>query len=272
MKQTTKKANDVKGSNVVASELKTVANNLPKVNCPDATTTKGKISAKFNIVDETAQQIEAETINKNRLFTEVSDYFCPVKFDSSNLETSLQPLVDSGILSNDAKDAAITKAKNNFLKLHEAEINAAQRLSFAEVVAKLQANNELYKKVLTACKVSELNESNYIDANGVKIYRANQCKDNEGNDRYSDAILTKKVNGVTFKQPLFVETREITTNNIILAIRYFSTFQDANKRLFNQISDYRRILQNVFEAAKKAKDNGFSIEQINGEIAKVFSN
>lgn len=270
MEKKTKKGNVANNSNNVAS-VGTVE--LAPVQIPDATTTKGKVSAKFTLVDDAQQTANAEKIDKNQLFSvELNDYFCPVKFDSSTLEESLSPLVKSGILSEDAKAKAIETAKREFLAEHESEINAAQNLTFAEVVAKLQENETLYKKVLTACNVSTLEESCYIDENGkVLIYRANQCQDKEGNDRYQTATLKRNENGREFSQPLFVEVREQTTANILLAIRYYASKQNAAKTLLNKVSDYKRILTYVFEAAKKAKDNGFSLEQVTEQVTKVFA-
>lgn len=270
MEKKTKKGNVANNSSNVAS-VETVE--LAPVQIPDATTTKGKVSAKFTIVDDAQQTADAEKIDKNQLFSvELNYYFCPVKFDSSTLEESLSPLVKSGILSEDAKAKAIETAKREFLAEHESEINAAQNLTFAEVVAKLQENETLYKKVLLACNVSNLEESCYTDESGkVLIYRANQCQDKEGNDRYQTATLKRNENGREFSQPLFVEVREQTTANILLAIRYYSSKQNAARTLLNKVSDYKRILTYVFEAAKKAKDNGFSLEQVTEQVTKVFS-
>lgn len=270
MKQTTKKANVVNNSNNVA----TVANveNLAPVQIDDATTTKGKATAKFNLNDQTEAEANLEKVDKNQLFSvELSDYFCHVKFDSSTLEANLQPLVNSGILSVDAMQKAIETAKKEYLEQHAEEIAKAQNLCFAEVVAKLQENETLYKKVLTACNVSTLEESCYIDGNGkVLIYRANQCQDKEGNDRYQTATLKRTENGKEFTQPLFVELREQNTTNILLAIRYYASKQNAAKSLLNKVTDYRRILTYVFESVKKAKDNGFSLEQVTEQVTKVF--
>lgn len=270
MKQTTKKANVVNNSNNVA----TVANveNLAPVQIDDATTTKGKATAKFNLNDQTEAEANLEKVDKNQLFSvELSDYFCPVKFDSSTLEANLQPLVNSGILSVDAMQKAIETAKKEYLEQHAEEISKAQNMCFAEVVAKLQENETLYKKVLTACNVSTLEESCYIDDNGkVLIYRANQCQDKEGNDRYQTATLKRTENGKEFSQPLFVELRDQNTTNILLAIRYYASKQNAAKSLLNKVTDYKRILTYVFESVKKAKDNGFSFEQITEQITKVF--
>lgn len=270
MKQTTKKANVVNNSNNVA----TVANveNLAPVQIDDATTTKGKATAKFNLNDQTEAEANLEKVDKNQLFSvELSDYFCPVKFDSSTLEANLQPLVNSGILSVDAMQKAIETAKKEYLEQHAEEIAKAQNMCFAEVVAKLQENETLYRKVLTACNVSTLEESCYIDDNGkVLIYRANQCQDKEGNDRYQTATLKRAENGKEFSQPLFVELRDQNTTNILLAIRYYASKQNAAKSLLNKVTDYKRILTYVFESVKKAKDNGFSLEQITEQVTKVF--
>ena len=270
MKQTTKKANVVNNSNNVAP----VANveNLAPVQIDDATTTKGKATAKFNLNDQTEAEANLEKVDKNQLFSvELSDYFCPIKFDSSTLEANLQPLVNSGILSVDAMQKAIETAKKEYLEQHAEEIAKAQNMCFAEVVAKLQENKTLYKKVLTACNVSTLEESCYIDDNGkVLIYRANQCQDKEGNDRYQTATLKRTENGKEFSQPLFVELRDQNTTNILLAIRYYASKQNAAKSLLNKVTDYKRILTYVFESVKKAKDNGFSLEQVTEQVTKVF--
>ena len=270
MKQTTKKANVVNNSNNVA----TVANveNLAPVQIDDATTTKGKATAKFNLNDQTEAEANLEKVDKNQLFSvELSDYFCPVKFDSSTLEANLQPLVNSGILSVDAMQKAIETAKKKYLEQHAEEISKAQNMCFAEVVAKLQENETLYKKVLTACNVSTLEESCYIDDNGkVLIYRANQCQDKEGNDRYQTATLKRTENGKEFSQPLFVELRDQNTTNILLAIRYYASKQNAAKSLLNKVTDYKRILTYVYESVKKAKENGFSLSQITEQVTKVF--
>lgn len=258
-------------NNSSAIAIAETSNNLPLVEIEDSTTTKGKVSAKFNLNNQAELEASIEKIDKNKFFSvELSDYFCPIRFDSSQLETALSPLVASGIMSDEVKTATIDKAKREFMEAHVEEINASQNLTFAEVLAKLQANETLYKKVLNACNVSELVESDYIENGKVRIYRANQCKDKDGNDRYTDFTLSKTENGQTFTQSLFVEYREITTNNILLAIRYQQSKQDASKRLLNQITDYRRILSQVYDVAKKAKDNGFSLAQVLEQVQKVF--
>ena len=245
-------------------------NNLPEVEIIDNTTTKGKVTGKFTIVDDSSVTDSIEKQDKNKVFAEVTDYFCPVRFDSSTLEANLQPLVDSGILSEDAMQKAIETAKKEFLEKHADVIEKANNLSFVEVVAKLKENQTLYDKVLNVCNISEISEGDYLENGKVLIYRANQCTDKEGRNRYSDATLTKEINGKKFVQPLFVELREQTTSNVILSIRYAQSRRDATRKLFNQISDYNKILVAVSECAKKAKENGFSLSQVVEAINKVF--
>lgn len=257
------------------NEMKVNANqvgNLPEVDVLDATQTKGKVSGNFNLVESAKAEEAIEKVDKNQLFSvELADYFCPVKFDASALENALSPLVASGIMSEEAKLAAIEKAKREFLEAHSEEIAAAQNLTFAEVLAKLQENKTLYNKVLTACKVSGLEESNYIENGKVAIFRANQCQDKDGNNRYTDVTLKATENGVEFTANMFVEYREITTNNILLAIRYYSSKQEAQKKLSNQLADYRRILVNVETSITKAKENNFTKDQISAILEKVFA-
>ena len=260
-----KPANVVKESNDIATQ------NLPPVEVEDVTTTKGKVSGKFNIIEQTTAETQLQKVDKNQLFSvELSDYFCPVKFDSSALESALSPLVSSGIMSEDAKAAAIEKAKREFLEANDSVIKASQNLTFEEVVSKLMENESLFKKVLLACNVSDLDKSRYIKDGKVQIFRANQCTDKDGNDRYKDATLSRTENGVTFTSSLFVEYREVTTGNVLLAIRYHQSYVDAAKRLLNKVSDYKRILTQVFESANKAKENGFSLEQVTEQVKKAF--
>lgn len=256
---------------VMGGELNN-SNSLPSVDVLDATQTKGKVSGKFNLNEIAKAETEIEKIDKNQLFiTDVSDYFCPIKFDSTILETNLNPLVESGIMSEDAKNKAIATAKAEFLKANAELIESANKLSFSEVLAKLQENKTLYQKVLTACKVSELVETNYIIDGKVCIYRASQCLDSDGNPRYKDVTLKASENNVEFTAKLFAEYREVTTNNILLAIRYYTSKLDAQKSIVNQISEYRKTLERVRENVRKAKENNFTKEQIMAIVDEIYS-
>ena len=235
----------------------------------DSNKTNGKVSGNFTIVDDSEVTDSIEKTPKNEVFSLVADYFCPVTF-TSKLSSSLLPLVESGLMTQELYDKTIANEKKEFLEENKEVIEKSENLSFGEVIAKLKENPSLYAKVLNVCNVTSLDEANYIQEGKVTIYRANQCTDKEGNNRYFDVTLKSEVNGKTFEQSLFVEKREVTTSNIILAIRYYSSKQDAKRRLLTQIQNYKRVLSDIRVLCEKAKENGFSKEQILSVIESVF--
>lgn len=254
-----------------SEKLSKFAENLPAVEVIDETTTKGKVSDNVTLTEKAEAEAKAETLKKNEVFAEVSDYFCPVKYDGSELAEKLQSLVNDGLMTEEAKNAAMDKSKKVFLDLHKEEIEQSEKLSFAEVVEKLKENQTLYKKVLDVCAVSDLLESRYIKDGKVQIFRGSQFFDKENKPRYTEGKLNQTENGQTFTTSYFVEYREISTSNVILAIRYYSNYQECTKKLLNLVSDYKTILTRVEETAKRAKENKFTLEQVLEVVRKVFN-
>lgn len=267
MKKNDLKANGAKNSTAVAG-----IENLAAVAVVDNTQTKGKIAANYTAVNQAEAEEQTEKIDKNKLFAEISEYLCPFRFDSAPIIEALQPLKETGVLSEEAVAAAVEKSKRQFFEDNAAEIEAAEKLSFSEFVEKLQENTTLYKNLQQVCNIDEIDENNYF-ANGlVVIYRGAQCKDKEGNNRYHEQTLEAVENGVKFSVPLFSEYRdEMTVTNYLLSVRYYINKQNAQKTLLNKIRDYKLILSNVAGAAKRAKENNFSLEQVLEAVEKVFS-
>ena len=237
----------------------------------DSTKTKGKVSGKFTIVDDSMTIDSIEKQSKNEVFAAVTDYFCPVKFDDSLLKSNMWPLVENGIISEDVYNAALAKAKKEFLDENAELIAKSENLNFSQVVEKLKENDSLYQKVLQACNISELIESRYIQDGKACIYRASQNTDKDGKEKYFDVTLSMIENGQKFTSNLFVERRDITTSNIILAVRYYSSKDDAERKLLRQIQDYRKVLTFVFDSAKKAFSNGFSLESVIAKVESAFN-
>ena len=95
-----------------------LTNNLPDVDVLDATQTKGKVSGNFNLVESAKAEEAIEKVDKNQLFSvEIADFFCPVKFDDSQLQTALTPLVASGIMTEETKAVTIADAKKKAVTL-----------------------------------------------------------------------------------------------------------------------------------------------------------
>lgn len=271
MKKQNQNVNSLNNSKTVNTEsLKTFSNNLPEIAVIDETQTKGKVSENVTLTETAEKESKDETLKKNEVFSEVQKFFCPLFFDETAARESMAN-ISSSILSDEAKEKAIQQTKKEFFELHKEELEQAEKLTFAKVSEKLKSNAELYKKVLSVCGVSELKPERYIKEGKVLIYRGAQCTDKDGNNRYKEGIINREENGRSFTNTYFVEEREITTTNILLSIRFYSTYSEAVKKVLNQINDYKSILLRVSETAKRAKDNGFTKEQIIAEIENVFN-
>ena len=260
MKQSKKNAKGAKKSNA-----------LGPVEIVDNTTIVGKVSTHFTAEDQAAAEVAASKLDKNAVFAQVAEALCPVLFDATPLESSLKPLVDSGIMSEDVMQATINKARAEYMSAHAEEIEEAESMSFAEVVAKIEAAPGLLAKVLKVCNVDSLVESDYIQNGQCLIYRAAQSLDKDGAPRYDDGTLSKDVDGRTFTASLYVERRPVSTSNIVLSIRYHQSLLDARRRLEFAISKHRAALRDVEAAAAKAKDAGFTRAQVEASLAKIFA-
>lgn len=271
MKKNLTNSESANNSNAVATveNLKTFANNLPEIEVKDETTTKSEKSHD-TLTTQAEKENETESLKKNEVFEKVKTFLCPVTFDETAQRESLKN-IPSFILSDDAKEKAIQQSKKEFFELHAAEIEAAEKLNFSQVVEKLKGNTELYNNVLSVSAVSELKEERYINNGKCLIYRGAQFTDKEGKNRYKENSISRTENERIFNTTFYIEERDVTTSNIILAIRYYSNYLDAVKRVNNQVNIYKCILTNVGDVAKRAKENGFSKEQIINEIEKVFS-
>ena len=259
MKQSKKNAKVANNSNALALEI------------ADNTTTVGKVSTHYTTEDQAAAEVAVSKLDKNAVFAQVAEALCPVHFDAAPLESSLRPLVDSGIMSEDVMQATISKARAEYLAAHAKELESAESLSFGDVVAKIEAVPGLLAKVLKVCNVDSLVESDYIQNGQCLIYRAAQSFDKDGAPRYDDGTLSKDVDGRTFAVPLYVERRPVSTSNIVLAIRYRQSYLDARRRLEFAISKHRAALRDVEAAAAKAKEAGFTRSQIEAALKKIFA-
>lgn len=225
---------------------------------------KGKQTVKFNLVCEAEKEEKEEKLNKVQIFAAVKRYLCPVSFDSSTLENSLQPLVNAGIMSEETKEKTLQIAEKQFFQEHAQELEQYNKLTFDEIVTKLQKNQDLYKKVLSCCGVAELKKERYFVGENVVLYRAKQ----DENNTFSYCPVSDFSGSQKFTVDLFAEYREITADNILFAIRYYSAKQDATKRLYNLVQDNTKKLTAIYSSACKALESGFNIRDILNQVAQ----
>lgn len=239
-----------------------VANNLPAVDVIDNTTTK---TVKGLGAKETANDVEV-SLSKNEVFAKLKEFFTPegLNFDPSEIENHMRPLVTGGVISESVMFAAIEKSRKEFEAKNKEAIAACENISFDVFLERLKANEKLYKEVLEVCKLSEISESVVFDAEGnIVIYRGAQSSDKyiQGN------VTATSANGSVFSEPVYKELRvEHTVSNYIAAIRYYSTYLDALKKVTNKAKDSEKVLNNAIAAVKMALQNGFSLEAITSSL------
>ena len=238
-------------------------NNLATVDVIDNTTTK---SVKPSGEKETANGVDV-SLSKNEIFAKLKDYFMPkdLIFDGSEIEKQMQPLVTAGIISQAVLITAIEKARKEFELKNKETIAACENITFNDFLAKLQANEQLYKSVCAACKINEINESMVFDSEGnVVIYRGAQCTDKDGNARYIEDLckVTDKL-GNDHTATVYKEFRtQRTVTNYIQAIRYYNTYSDILAKLVRETKGCEIVLTNAASAIKKALTSGFKLEDI----------
>ena len=240
-----------------------VANNLSAVDVIDNTTTK---SFKPSGEKETANGVGA-ALSKNAVFAKLKDFFTPddLIFDESEIESSMRPLVDAGIISHAVMTAAIEKAYKEFQEKNKETIAACENISFSDFLERLKANEKLYKEVLEVCKLSEIDESKVFDESGnIVIYRGTQCIDKDGNARYVEDVckITDKL-GKVHTATVYKELRlEHTVTNYIQAIRYYNNYSDILAKLLKESKGCEAVLSNAANAVQKALAAGFKLEDI----------
>lgn len=240
-----------------------VVNNLTAVEIVDNTTTKG---VKPSGEKETANDMEV-SLSKNEIFAKLKDFFAPANliFVPSEIENQMQPLVTTGVISQAVLTAAIEKARKEFQERNKETIAACENITFLDFLEKLKANENLYKEVLSACKLSEIDETKVFDESGnVVIYRGAQSLDKDGNPRYVEDVckIVDKL-GKDHTATVYKELRaEHTVTNYIQAIRYYNTYSDVLTKLVKESKNCEDVLLNAANAIKKALAAGFKLEDI----------
>lgn len=243
-------------------------NNLATVDVIDNTTTK---SVKPSGEKETANSAEV-SLSKNEIFAKLKGFFAPAgiePFDETTIAEQMEPLLTAGVITQSVVDAAIAKAKTEYNRKNAEAIAAAENVTFSEFLEMLKANEQLYKEVLNACKLSEIDEIKVFDDNGnIVIYRGAQCTDKDGNARYIEDLckVTDKL-GNDHTATVYKEFRtQRTVTNYIQAIRYYNTYSDLLAKLVKESKSCEDVLLNAANAMRKALAAGFSMEQITAQL------
>lgn len=253
-----------KNAQSVSNETKQVINVENQVtnegiNVQDATTTK---SAKAKCV-----QSEPSESPKKRLLALI-DRKTGINFESSNeykeFYNSFAALKKA---NEDAFFAALAAVKKQWEDANKKEIERVENVAPVEFFEGLQNDNEI-KNLLNDVFCGSFDYKNIIEDNNVICY----CSESKDEDS-TNAKTIKKLDlfGKEHAQTVYYKKLSCTRSNYLRAIRGYSYYLDANKKLKNQLnkanaafSDLRNILQTL-------KDNGASVEDITRITNEIFN-
>ena len=233
------------------------AGKLPVPKVVDNTTTKTDKVGESN-ADKVAASVELETLKKREVFARAGWQLLPVQFDDTVVCSALAPLVESGVMSKEAAAAAVAKSRREFENQHADEIAAAENLNFAAVIAKLRANAGLFADLLEVCEVKDFEESRYVRDGRVIICHGEQNKDNSYVAQFAEIRGEKSV--------FYVEHADVTTSNILRAIRNFCYYIAAVKRAQRAADKRDAPLLLARKAIRAAIEKGFTLEQITNKL------
>lgn len=229
------------------------------ISVEDASTTK---SSKAKCV-----QSEPSESPKKRLLALI-DRKTGINFESSNeykeFYNSFAALKKA---NEDAFFAALAAVKKQWEDANKKEIERVENVAPVEFFEGLQNDNEI-KNLLNDVFCGSFDYKNIIEDNNVICY----CSESKDEDS-TNAKTIKKLDlfGKEHAQTVYYKKLSCTRSNYLRAIRGYSYYLDANKKLKNQLnkanaafSDLRNILQTL-------KDNGASVEDITRITNEIFN-
>lgn len=202
-------------------------------NAPAEVLNKDKNGVDQSLILQTDNEIrnEAKELTKNQVFANLVDYLCPVKFDDNALRNGLEALVSSGVMDAETVERTISANKTAFMNAHADELSEYEAMTWETFCDKVSENTELLKELKRVTKDSVLDTlDTYTDNKGnVIIWRSEQSTDRDGNNRYTEHAISVESEYLDYSATriVFYEARPYSITNLILAIRYHSTFEDA---------------------------------------------
>lgn len=229
------------------------------INVTDATTTKG---CKTN-----CSQSEPVESPKKRLLALIEKK-TGLNFESSNeckeFYKTFAALKDA---NGGAFDAALSSIKKQWEDANKNKLEKVENIAPVEFFEGLQNDNEI-KTLLDDVFYNSFDYKNIIEGDQVICY----CSESK-NEGSTNTKTIKKLDlfGKEQTQTVYYKKLDCTRSNYLRAIRGYSFYLDANKKLKNQLnkanaafSDLRNILQTL-------KDNGASVDDVTRITNEIFN-
>lgn len=263
--ETTNKKNAQGVSNEAKNEIK-VNNEVTSegINVTDATTTKG---VKTNCI-----QSEPSESPKKRLLTLI-DRKTGFNFESSNEYNEFYNTFAVLKKANEgAFNAALASVQKQWEDANIKELERVENVAPVEFFEGLQNDNEI-KNLMNEVFCGSFDYKNIIEGNNVICYCSEPKNDNkeEKTNLNNENIKRLDLFGREYSQTVYYKKLDCARSNYIRAIRGYSFYLEANKKLKNQLNKANAAFNDLRNILQTLKDNGAAVEDVTRITNEIFN-
>lgn len=233
------------------------------INVTDATTTKG---CKTN-----CSQSEPVESPKKRLLTLIEKK-TGLNFEASNECKEFYKTFEMLKVANEsAFNAALTTIRKQWEDANKKEIEKVENVAPAEFFEGLLNDNEI-RTLLNDVFCGSFDYKNIIKGNDVICYYSEPKDDNKEEKTNINTANIKKLDlfNKEHAQTVFYKKLDCTRSNYLRALRGYSFYLDANKKLKNQLNKANAAFNDLRNILQTLKDNGAAVEDIRRITDEIF--
>lgn len=235
------------------------------INVTDATTTKG---CKTN-----CSQSEPAESPKKRLLTLIEKK-TGLNFEASNeckeFYKTFAALKDA---NEGAFDAALSSIKKQWEDENKNKLERVENIAPVDFFEGLLNDNEI-KNLLNDVFCNSFDYKNIIEGNNVICYCSepkDEDKDNKKTNLNSADIKMLDLFSKEHTQTVYYKKLDCTRSNYLRAIRGYSFYLDANKKLKNQLNKANAAFSDLRNLLRTLKDNGAAVEDVTRITNEIFN-
>lgn len=245
-------------------------NNLDPVQVVDNTTTKSDAKRGANVVEQSANE-ENDTKKENSksyIFSQLNDYL--FGFNENEETAKLLQAVEMGFITSEEIPTIIAKRKKS-------AIESANTCTIDSFFESLQKFNR-YTDLLLVCGFSHSTIASLkakVTENGKAVIYHSISEGEINEDSKRATFGTKTANACDYfgneqSATVWVELAEITTENLVKAIRYYSVWDNAQTRVNNAIKRENKPVYAFKSAGRDLIAKGITKEQLTEIINELF--
>lgn len=251
--------NEIKVNNQVINE---------GINVTDATTTKG---CKTN-----CSQSEPVESPKKRLLTLIEKK-TGLNFEASNEYKEFYNTFAVLKKANEgAFDAALASVKKQWEDANKNKLERVENVAPVEFFEGLLNDNEI-RTLLNDVFCGSFDYKNIIEGNQVICYCSDPNKNNKEEDKEEKKTNLNNENikrldlfGKEHAQTVYYKKLDCTRSNYLRALRGYSFYMDANKKLKNQLNKANSAFYDLRNILQTLRDNGAAVEDIRRITDEIF--